>query len=117
MMKGVEGEAAYVLHRLGALDVPAQIAAIRESLHQEFRGKIEPLFCRAHAKPIFLAITVAMFNQLDGINGLMYYLNPIFTMAGFTKVSGAMQSVVVGIATLLAPMFAMLFINTSLLNP
>jgi MFS transporter, SP family, arabinose:H+ symporter len=111
MMKGVEGEAADVLHRLGTLDVPAQIAAIRESLHQEFRGKIEPLFCRAHAKPIFLAITVAMFNQLDGINGLMYYLNPIFTMAGFTKVSGDMQSVVVGIANLLATVVGMVIID------
>jgi sugar porter (SP) family MFS transporter len=111
MMKGVEGEAAKVLHSLGTVDVPAQIAAIRESLHQEFRGKIEPLFCRAHAKPIFLAITVAMFNQLDGINGLMYYLNPIFTMAGFTKVSGDMQSVVVGIANLLATMVGMVIID------
>ena len=111
MMKRGEGEAAKVLHSLGTLDVPAQIAAIRESLHHEFRGKIEPLFCRAHAKPIFLAITVAMFNQLDGINGLMYYLNPIFTMAGFTKVSGDMQSVVVGIANLLATMVGMVIID------
>jgi sugar porter (SP) family MFS transporter len=111
MMRGVEGEATNVLHRLGTLDVSAQIAAIRESLHHEFRGKIEPLFCRAHAKPIFLAITVAMFNQLDGINGLMYYLNPIFTMAGFTKVSGDMQSVVVGIANLLATMVGMVIID------
>ena len=111
MMKGVEGEAAMVLQKLGTLDVPAQIAAIRESLHQEFRGKMEPLFCRAHAKPIFLAITVAMFNQLDGINALMYYLNPIFSMAGFTKVSGDMQSVVVGIANLLATMVGMVIID------
>src|ERR1039457_6592924 len=111
MMKGVEGEAATVLHSLGTVDVPAQITAIRESLHQEFRGKIEPLFCRAHARPIFLAITVAMFNQLDGINALMYYLNPIFTMAGFTKVSGDMQSVVVGIANLLATMVGMVIID------
>jgi sugar porter (SP) family MFS transporter len=111
MMKGVEGEAAEVLHGLGALNVPAQIAAIRESLHQESRGRAEPLFCRAHAKPIFLAITVAMFNQLDGINALMYYLNPIFSMAGFTKVSGDMQSVVVGLANLLATMAGMLIID------
>ena len=111
MMKGGEVEAAKVLHSLGTLDVPAQIAAIREALHQEFRGKIEPLFCRAHAKPIFLAITVAMFNQLDGINGLMYYLNPIFTMAHFTKVSGDMQAVVVGIANLLATMVGMVIID------
>src|SRR6202789_2356259 len=111
MMAGGETEAAKVLASLGTLDVPAQIAAIRESLHQEFRGKAERLFCRAHAKPIFLAITVAMFNQLDGINGLMYYLNPIFSMAGFPKVSGDMQSAVVGVAHLLATMAGMVIID------
>jgi len=111
MMKGLEAEASRVLASLGTLNVPAQITAIRESLHQEIRGRVEPLFCRAHAKPIFLAITVAMFNQLDGINALMYYLNPIFTMAGFTKVSGDMQSVVVGVANLLATMAGMLIID------
>jgi sugar porter (SP) family MFS transporter len=111
MMKGLEGESAKVLQSLGTLNVPAQIAAIRESLHQEIRGKVEPLFCRAHAKPIFLAIAVAMFNQLDGINALMYYLNPIFSMAGFTKVSGDMQSVVVGIANLIATMAGMAIID------
>jgi sugar porter (SP) family MFS transporter len=111
MMKGIEGEAADVLRSLGTSNVSAQLTAIRESLHQEFRGKVERLFCRAHAKPIFLAITVAMFNQLDGINGLMYYLNPIFTMAGFTKVSGDMQSVVVGLANLVATMVGMAIID------
>jgi sugar porter (SP) family MFS transporter len=111
MMKGVEGEAVAVLHGLGTLNVTAQVAAIRESLHQELRGKVEPLFCRPHAKPIFLAVAVAMFNQLDGINALMYYLNPIFSMAGFTKVSGDMQSVVVGLANLLATMAGMLIID------
>ena len=84
MMKGAEGEADKVLRSLGTLNVSAQMVAIRESLHQEIRGKEEPLFCRTHAKPIFLAITEAMFNQLDGINSLMYYLNPIFSLAGFT---------------------------------
>ncbi len=111
MMKGLEEESAMVLHKLGTVDVPAQIAAIRESLHQEIHLRAEPLFCRAHARPIFLAVTVAMFNQLDGINALMYYLNPIFSMAGFTKVSGDMQSVVVGIANLIATMAGMVIID------
>ena len=51
MMKGVEGEAATVLHSLGTVDVPAQIAAIRESLHQEFRedrAAVLPCPCQAH---------------------------------------------------------------------
>jgi len=111
MMKGAEAEASRVLASLGTMNVPAQIAAIRESLHQEIKGKVEPLFRRAHAKPIFLAVAVAMFNQLDGINALMYYLNPIFSMAGYTKVSGDMQSVVVGVANLLATMAGMVIID------
>jgi sugar porter (SP) family MFS transporter len=111
MMKGMEAEAFQVLSRLGALNVSAQIAAIRDSLRQEFKGQNAPLFCRAHAKPIFLAVAVAMFNQLDGINALMYYLNPIFSMAGFTKVSGDMQSVVVGVANLIATVAGMAIID------
>jgi sugar porter (SP) family MFS transporter len=111
MMKGREDEAAQVLRSLGATNVPEQVTAIRESLHQEVHGRQEPLFRRAHAKPIFLAVAVAMFNQLDGINGLMYYLNPIFSMAGFTKVSGDMQAVVVGLANLIATMVGMAIID------
>jgi sugar porter (SP) family MFS transporter len=111
MIKGKEEEAAQVLRSLGAGKVPEKIAAIRESLHQEVHGQVEPLFCRAHAKPIFLAIAVAMFNQLDGINALMYYMNPIFSMAGFSKVSGDMQAVVVGFANLLATMAGMAIID------
>ena len=111
MMKGKEQEAANVLQSLGAKHVPEQIVAIRESLHQEGRGRAEPLFCRAHAKPIFLAIAVAAFNQLDGINALMYYMNPIFSMAGFSKVSGDTQAVVVGVANLIATMVGMAVID------
>ena len=35
--------------------------------------------------PIFLAVSIAMFNQLSGINAILYYLNDIFAHAGFNK--------------------------------
>jgi len=111
VMKGFYEEAASVLRLIGTEDVNQQIALIRASIHQEMKGRTEPLFRRAHAKPIFLAWAVAMFNQLDGINALMYYLNPIFTMAGFTKVSGDLQAVIVGIANLFATLAGMLLID------
>lgn len=111
MMKGKIEEATTVLHRFGTRDVPAQIAAIRHSLSRETTGPAEPLFQRAHAKPIFLAIAIAVFNQLDGINALMYYMNPIFSMAGFTKVSGDSQAVVIGVANLIATMAGMAIID------
>lgn len=111
VMKGHYEEAATVLRLIGTPDVEEQIASIRESVHQEKQGSVEPLFRRTYAKPIFLACTVAIFNQLDGINALMYYMNPIFGMAGFTKVSGDLQSVVIGVANLLATMVGMAIID------
>jgi sugar porter (SP) family MFS transporter len=111
MMKKRTEEATEALRLLGNPDAAAEIAAIQESLLQETGGGRDALFRRVHAKSIFLAFTVAMFNQLDGINALMYYLNPIFSMAGFSKVSGDTQSVAVGFANLLATVAGMLLID------
>ena len=111
MMKGAEPEAMGVLTELGSPDAAERIRVIRNSLHGQPGGGNEVLFRRAYLKPIFLAITVAAFNQLDGINALWYYLNPIFSMAGFTKVSGDLQALVLGIANLLATMAGMAVID------
>src|SRR5438132_9572872 len=52
-----------------------------------------------------------MFNQLSGINAVLYYLNDIFAKAGFTKVSGDLQAVAVGATNLLFTMLAMSVID------
>jgi MFS family permease len=52
-----------------------------------------------------------MFNQLSGINAILYYLNMIFASAGFSKVSGDLQSVAIGGTNLLATMLAMSMID------
>ena len=57
--------------------------------------------------PIFLAISIGMFNQLSGINAILYYLNDIFAKAGFSKVSGDLQAVAIGATNLLFTMIAM----------
>ena len=48
-----------------------------------------------------------MFNQLSGINAILYYLNDIFAKAGFTKVSGDLQAVAMGATNLLFTIIAM----------
>lgn len=111
VMQNKEIEAANVLRAIGTENVDQQIATIRNSLHEEAGGDSAPLFVKAHLKPIFLAWAVAMFNQLDGINALWYYLNPIFTMAGFSKMSGDLQSVILGAANLVATVFGMAIID------
>src|SRR5438046_9346637 len=52
-----------------------------------------------------------MFNQLSGINAILYYLNDIFGAAGFSKVSGDLQAVAVGSMNVIATLVAMSVID------
>lgn len=65
------------------------------------RASKEALFSRKYRLPVFLAVSIGLFNQLAGINAILYYSNDIFSAAGFDKTSASLQSVVIG-ATLLA---------------
>ncbi len=53
------------------------------------RGPSMQFFARANMRPILLAFVVAMFNQLSGINAVLYFARRIFEMAGFSS-SGAL---------------------------
>jgi sugar porter (SP) family MFS transporter len=111
VMKGAFAEAAAVLSATGNREADAEVAAIQRSLREDGNGNSAPLFVKRHLRPIFLACTVGFFNQFDGINALWYYLNPIFTMAGFTKLSGDLQSVMLGLANLIATIVGMTIID------
>ena len=111
MMKGKDEEAAGVLRKIGVANVPGQLAAIQESLVAEKTGESAPLFVKSLARPVLLAITVAMFNQLGGINALWYYADQIFAMAGFDKDASAMQSVILGSVNLISTLVGMAIID------
>ncbi|QEH34853.1 D-xylose-proton symporter [Aquisphaera giovannonii] len=102
-------EARAVLARLGHADVPGELAAIEASLS----GTVEQdaLFQRRYAWPIFLAWAIAMFNQLSGINALMYYAPRIFEMAGAGESSALMQSIAVGGTNLVFTLVGMALID------
>ncbi len=106
-------EARSVLKQLGrsGAEVDREIAEIRESLDLEHHQVNEPLFRAAYAKPILLAIAIAMFNQLSGINALMYYAPHIFSMAGAGESSALLQTVAVGGTNLIFTMAALLIID------
>ena len=111
VMTGRDDEAATVLKKIGVADIAPQLAAIRESVHGEKSAGSAPLFTKTHSKAVFLAIAIAMFNQLGGINALWYYADPIFTMAGFSKDSSAMQTVMLAVVNLLSTLVGMAIID------
>jgi sugar porter (SP) family MFS transporter len=105
-------EAMTVLTRLrsGGLAY-AELRDILDSVHPEKYTGSESLFQLTYIKPIFLAVSVAMFNQLAGVNAILYYLNDIFAMAGFGKISSDIQAVAIGAMNFVATLVAMLLID------
>jgi MFS transporter, SP family, arabinose:H+ symporter len=104
-------EALEVLRLMGSPNSEAELQEIIDSVHLERGIKPEPLFNRKYALPIFLAVTIGMFNQLSGINALLYYSNSIFASAGFSSNSAALQTVGVGLVNLLATFLGMSLID------
>ncbi|HXY08938.1 MAG TPA: sugar porter family MFS transporter [Terriglobales bacterium] len=104
-------EARAALQTTGEENVEQELREITQSIHVEREQAAEKLFSRRYRFPILLAVSIAMFNQLSGINAILYYLNDIFTHAGFSKLSGNLQAVAVGGTNLLFTALAMSVID------
>jgi sugar porter (SP) family MFS transporter len=106
-------EAATVLSRLGEDRdaVPVEIAAIEASIDRTHHAPDEPLLQRKYLRPILLTAAIAVFNQLSGINAVMYYAPAIFRMAGAGQDSALLQAVAIGGMNLVFTMFAMAIID------
>ncbi len=107
--KGRFEEARGILARLGtdAGNVDVEIEAIRNSLALEHHRVEEPLFRRQYRKPILLAVAIAMFNQLSGVNALWYYAPAIFRMAGAAPQTAMLLPIILGIANLIFTMLGL----------
>lgn len=104
-------EARQVLEMMGSPNSEAELREITDSIHRERGMQEEPLFIARYRLPIFLAISIGLLNQLSGINAILYYSNYIFSSAGFSSMSGALQTVLVGLVNLLATILGMSLID------
>jgi sugar porter (SP) family MFS transporter len=104
-------EALAVLRMMGEQNPEAELADIRAALSEEHASAHEPVFRWKYRFPLFLAISLGAFNQLAGINAILYYLNDIFQAAGFSQISGDQQAIAIGATNLVFTMIGMTFID------
>jgi sugar porter (SP) family MFS transporter len=104
-------EALAVLKMMGEPDPEGELADIRAALAEEHASAHEPVFKWKYRYPLFLAITIGAFNQLAGINAILYYLNDIFQFAGFSELSGDQQAIAIGFTNLIFTIVGMSVID------
>ena len=104
-------EALAVLKLMGEENPEAELEEIRSALAQEHAVAHEPVFRWKYRYPLFLAISIGAFNQLSGINAILFYLNNIFAAAGFSQISSDLQAIVVG-----ATNFSFTFVGMALID-
>src|SRR5258706_7453813 len=70
-------EARNVLRMTGEENYEQELQEIISSIDAENIAN-DSLFSWKYRLPIFLAVSIRMFNQLSRINAILYYLNDIF---------------------------------------
>ncbi|HEU4961471.1 MAG TPA: sugar porter family MFS transporter [Sphingomonas sp.] len=107
--KGRDGEALAVLRAIGDPAPEASLASYDAAAEEETARDGRTLRWAAHRRPMLLAIGVAAFNQLSGINAILYYLNQIFADAGFGSTN--LPAIIIGAANLAFTIVGMALID------
>ena len=114
-MHGRDGEALQVFTRVGGSDqATADLAAVRASLKAEVaepRASIRQLFRPAMKLVLTIGISIAILQQITGINSVFFYAPMIFEQSGIGTDASFMQAILVGIVNLVFTMVAIVLID------
>jgi sugar porter (SP) family MFS transporter len=109
-----------ILHKndeAGARKVFELSGANANELIAEIKNSKQPqkelLFSARYAKPLLLAFLLALFNQLSGINAIIYFAPRVFEMAGLAKDAAFLSSAGIGMVNLLFTMLGWYLIDRS----
>lgn len=101
--RGDRAAALEVLQRtepeLSSAEIAAQADEIASASASE-QAATGHFWTRRLSKPILLAILIAFFNQMSGINAILYFAPRIFELTGLAAKAALLQSVGIGITNL-----------------
>ena len=104
-------EAEAVFAAVSPETAKAEVKAVLDDQAKSASLKEENLFSKKHQVPVTLAILFAVFNQVSGINAIIYYAPRIFEMTGAGTGSALLSTLGIGIVNFIFTMMAMFFID------
>jgi sugar porter (SP) family MFS transporter len=108
LKKGATEKALKILKIINPLNCDEELVSIQNSTLDNGSHKGESLFSGKYNYPIILAVLIAFFNQVSGINAIIYYAPRIFEMAGLGAHSSLLSTVGIGLINFI---FTLLAIN------
>lgn len=113
LKKGATEKALEILRIINPLNCEAELAAIKGSEKKlgESSKNNESLFSGQYSKPVIFAVLFAFFNQVSGINAIIYYAPRIFEMAGLGAHSSLLSTVGIGLINFAFTLLALNFID------
>lgn len=115
VMHGKDTEALDIMAQVsGRADAQAELAAVRETLDAEAnqqQASVRELFRPAMKLVLTIGISVAILQQITGINSVFFYAPMIFAQSGIGTDASFMQAVLVGLVNLVFTVLAILLID------
>jgi MFS family permease len=117
IMKGRHEEALAIMSKASNAQLAAsQIAEVRESLALEqasnnSRSLRQELFSKPLRLVLFIGLSVAVLQQITGINSVFFYAPMIFEQSGIGTDAAFMQAILVGLTNLVFTLLAMYLID------
>ncbi|WP_323698113.1 MULTISPECIES: sugar porter family MFS transporter [Arcicella] len=111
LKKGAVDTARKILATIDADTAEDIIEAIQNQAKGHSSNSFTNLFKPAYSKPVMLAVLFAVFNQVSGINAIIYFAPRIFEMAGLGKDSALLSSAGIGLINLVSTLVGISLID------
>jgi len=83
---------------------------IKDDFHTDSQGHVN-FFSKRYFKPMMLAFLVAFFNQMSGINFILYYAPELLEMAGLAAKDSLFNSIAIGGINMIFTFLGLYFID------
>ncbi|HEX8378439.1 MAG TPA: sugar porter family MFS transporter [Pedobacter sp.] len=112
IQKNQKDKAYAVLSKTGGRDyADAELKCISESFGKETEGTLKDLFLPRYSKVLLMGTLIAIFQQITGINAILYYAPEIFKNTGVSTSIASMQTIAIGITMLLFTLVAIWLVD------
>lgn len=107
IMKGKKAAAKSILEKIAETEsIEEEVAEIENSFHAKHSVSIKQLFSKTYRPVLWIGIIVAIFQQVTGINSIIYYAPVIFKETGISGSSSLLQTIAIGVVNIISTFIA-----------